>query len=88
MRIQQTVLGVLAREYHLGPIRAATPQDESKGIDGYLGSQPVSVKPHTYSAKALPERIEVPVVLYQKTKTHLEIDVSQLVAVLAGRSSE
>nr|BAL58220.1 type II restriction enzyme MjaI [uncultured prokaryote] len=33
--------------------RLSEPEEESKGIDGYLGDIPVSIKPHTYKAKGL-----------------------------------
>jgi len=31
--------------------RLAEPDEESKGIDGYIGDIPVSIKPHTYEVK-------------------------------------
>ncbi|MGC8913912.1 MAG: MjaI family restriction endonuclease, partial [Thermoplasmata archaeon] len=38
--------------------RFANPDEESKGIDGYIGEIPVSIKPYTYDVKAsLPEHI-------------------------------
>ncbi|MBE7437192.1 MAG: MjaI family restriction endonuclease [Spirochaetales bacterium] len=33
--------------------RASTAEEESKGIDGYIGGQPVSVKPATYMVKQM-----------------------------------
>lgn len=82
---QKAVLEILAERYKLGDVRAARPEDESKGIDGYLGEQPVSVKPHTYTSKNLPESIGVPVVFYEKKKTGIVIDASQLEAALGPR---
>jgi len=36
--------------------RWSKPDEESKGIDGYIGNIPVSIKPFTYEVKAsLPE---------------------------------
>jgi len=32
------------------PYRIATPDEESKGIDGFIGDEPVSVKPKSYKA--------------------------------------
>lgn len=82
MMTQQAVLDVLATEYHIGPVRRATPEDEARGIDGYLGEEPVSIKPSTYRAMVLPETIRAPIIYYEKTETHLVIDASQLVARL------
>ena len=40
--------------------RLALPDDESKGIDGYIGSTPVSIKPETYKLKKeYAERIRI-----------------------------
>jgi len=55
--------------------RLAEPDEESKGIDGYLGDIPVSIKPHTYDVKAfLPEHIGVKIIYYRKIKDGIEVD--------------
>ena len=47
--------------------RLAKPEEESKGIDGYIGSKPVQVKSITYTAKqALQEDIPVDIIYYDK----------------------
>jgi len=47
--------------------RLSEPGDEPKGIDGYIGGIPVSIKPHTYEMKAsLPEQINVKMIYYTK----------------------
>jgi len=47
--------------------RASTPAEESKGIDGIIGGNPVSIKPTTYAyMKKLNEKIEVPIIQYEK----------------------
>ncbi|MDY5512282.1 MAG: MjaI family restriction endonuclease, partial [Eubacteriales bacterium] len=56
--------------------RLATPDEESKGIDGYVGNTPYSVKSNTYKTmKRLSEVIDVKMVYYEKTKTGLKIEV-------------
>ncbi len=82
--IQLAVLQAVSRETGLAPIRPAAREDESRGIDGYLASQPVSVKPETYGFKAmvLPEKIEVPVIYYWEEGGLLVVDYSQLLAAL------
>ncbi|MFC4410859.1 MjaI family restriction endonuclease [Chungangia koreensis] len=48
--------------------RASTPAEESKGIDGIIGGNPVSIKPTTYTyMKKLNEKIEVPIIQYEKS---------------------
>jgi len=49
--------------------RFSTPEEESKGIDGYIGDIPVSIKPITYKTKAyLSESIQVKIIYYKKLK--------------------
>jgi hypothetical protein len=59
--------------------RQAEPDEESKGIDGYIGNTPVSIKPHTYEVKAsLPENIEVKIVYYKKIDDGIEVDYGEI----------
>jgi len=46
--------------------RTATPEEESKGIDGYIGNEPVSIKPTTYKTKNLQENIQAKIIFYEK----------------------
>lgn len=48
--IQELILKKLS-EVENCDYRLATPDDESQGIDGYLGGQPVSIKPDNYDSK-------------------------------------
>lgn len=57
------------------PYKMATPAEESKGIDGYIGSTPVSIKPITYQVKkALPESIDVKMIYYDKVKDGIKVE--------------
>lgn len=59
--------------------RLAEPDEESKGIDGYIGDIPISIKPHTYEAKAaLPEHIDVKIVYYRKIDDGIEVDYGEI----------
>lgn len=59
--------------------RLAEPEEESKGIDGYIGDIPVSIKPHTYKAKAsLREQIEVKIIYYKKISDGMEVDYGEI----------
>jgi uncharacterized protein YukE len=59
--------------------RFAEPDEESKGIDGYIGSIPVSIKPHTYMVKAaLPEHIDIKIIYYRKIDDGIEVDYGEI----------
>lgn len=54
--------------------RLATPEEESKGIDGYVGEKPLQIKPHTYlNNPRLQEEFTCDIVIYKDTGTYLEI---------------
>jgi len=53
--------------------------EESKGIDGYVGDIPVSIKPDTYKIKkGLSEQIGAKLIYYKKLKTSIEVDYTEL----------
>tara|TARA_B100000809_G_scaffold219179_1_gene226245 strand:+ start:68 stop:676 length:609 start_codon:yes stop_codon:yes gene_type:complete len=55
--------------------RLAEPDEESKGIDGYIGNVPVSIKPITYKAmKGLSEKIETTIIFYDKKRDGISIE--------------
>lgn len=59
--------------------RLANPKEESKGIDGFIGNTPVSIKPTTYKTKnALREEIKAKMIFYKKTKSGLEINADDV----------
>jgi len=54
--------------------------EESKGIDGYVGDIPVSIKPKTYRVKAaLREDIAAKIIYYEKIKNGIEVDYGEIV---------
>lgn len=73
---QSVVLEELSKRSGL-PLAQATPLDESKGIDGFLGGRPVSVKPTTYKQKALSETIFCPIIYYSKSSYGITVDASE-----------
>ncbi len=59
--------------------RLSEPDEESKGIDGYIGETPVSIKPHTYDVKAaLPEQIDIKIIIYRKIDDGIEVDYGEI----------
>ncbi len=77
LKFQEAVLKRIAAEFGT-QYRLPTPEDESKGIDGYIGGIPVSLKPITYnSKKMLTEEIEAYLIFYEKVKDGLKILVPE-----------
>lgn len=75
--VQKVILAKLAsikeQEYRL-----ATPDEESQGIDGYVGEKAYSIKPDTYKTMGrLSETINVTMIYYTKTKTCLKVEVEE-----------
>lgn len=60
------------------PYRLATSEEESKGIDGYVGSTAYSVKPDTYKSKNAPsvsDYVNVKMIYYTKKKTGIIVEI-------------
>lgn len=75
--VQRVILAELAK-IQQKTFRMATPDEESKGIDGFVGDIPYSVKPETYKImERLPETIAVKMIYYTKTKTGLKVEVEE-----------
>lgn len=54
--------------------RLATPEEESQGIDGFIGNKPVQIKPKSYiSQHHLHENITCDIIFYHKTRDYLTI---------------
>ena len=56
--------------------RTAIPSEEARGIDGYIGETPVSIKPMTYKSKnMLQERIDSTIIYYDKVKYGIKVEL-------------
>ncbi len=74
MKFQGYLLKIISKEKSLN-YRLANSEEEAKGIDGYIGNIPVSVKPTSYKTKnMLRETINVKMIYYEKTKTGLVVE--------------
>jgi ribosomal protein S19 len=73
LKFQEAILKRVAT--HTGKsYRISDPEEEAKGIDGYIGDSPVSIKPQTYESKQmLPESIGVQIIYYDKAKDGINI---------------
>ncbi len=85
--IVQTFLGLQVQEAVLKKAaelkgvdyRLSDKSEESKGIDGYIGDVPVSIKPETYKTQShLSESIDVKIIYYKKIDNGIEIDYSEI----------
>lgn len=66
LRIQESVLKTIAEGRGM-TYRLANPAEESRGIDGFIGGRPVSVKPVSYRSQAmLAEQIAADMIYYEK----------------------
>jgi hypothetical protein len=73
LKFQKSILKRLAERIGES-YRTATPEEEAKGIDGFIGEAPVSIKPITYkSKKMLQEAIESQIIYYEKVKDGIKI---------------
>ncbi len=74
LRFQEAILKKVAERKN-EKCRLATPEEESKGMDGFIGDIPVSIKPATYQSKRmLSEMIETGIIYYTKKKDGIEIE--------------
>jgi uncharacterized protein YukE len=79
LRFQEAILGkvakLLKKDYRL-----ATPEEESQGIDGYIGNIPISIKPQTYKTKpTLREKIKAKLIYYEKEDDGISIDLTEII---------
>ncbi|MCH7613630.1 MAG: MjaI family restriction endonuclease [Candidatus Marinimicrobia bacterium] len=78
LRFQEAILAKAAKLYH-NEYRLATPEEESKGIDGFIGDLPVSIKPESYqSKKSLSEGINANIIYYKKASDGITVNIKEL----------
>ena len=77
LKFQEVILKKISIHFKK-PYRLAKPDEESKGIDGFIGDMPISIKPITYKTKmGLNEEISVPIVFYDKKKREIVIEFDE-----------
>lgn len=77
LKFQEAILKKMSLHYKKS-YRLANPDEESKGIDGFIGDKPVSIKPMTYKTKmGLNEVIDVSIVFYEKKKSEIVIEFNE-----------
>ena len=74
LKFQSAIMAFLADKYDT-TWRLADVEEEAQGIDGYIGDKPVQIKSSTYRLEArLAEKIEIPIVYYDKKKDGISIE--------------
>ena len=76
LKFQEAILSKVAEIRNL-EYRLAEPDEESQGIDGYIGEMAVSIKPVTYKSKYLSENIDVPIIYYDKKKDGITVEYDE-----------
>ena len=77
LKFQEAILKKISLHFKK-PYRLAKPDEENKGIDGFIGDKPISIKPMTYKTKmGLNEVINVPIVFYDKKKSEIVIEFDE-----------
>lgn len=73
LKTQQIVIENIANQ--LGKdYRLATKEEESKGIDGFIGDKPIQIKPISHKAeKYLNQPIDIPILYYKKVGMTIEL---------------
>jgi len=75
LRFQEAILKKVAKIKNT-TYQLSKPEEESRGIDGFIGKTPVSIKPITYKTKGmLQENIDVGIIFYEKKKSGLDLDI-------------
>ncbi len=78
LKFQEAILKRIAKIKNAS-YRLASPQEESKGIDGFIGQTSISIKPITYKTKnMLREEIKAKIIFYDKVKDGINVDMEQL----------
>ena len=78
LRFQEAILKKVAKIKNT-TYRLSKSEEESRGIDGFIGKTPISIKPITYKTKGmLRENISIKIIFYEKKKSGLDIDISKM----------
>ncbi len=74
MKFQTAIISAIANQLDKD-WREATPGEEAKGIDGFIGDKPLQIKATTYKLEThLLEVIEAPIVFYDKKKDGINVE--------------
>ena len=76
--IQEFILKYLSKKFDKS-YRLATAEEESIGIDGYIGNIPIQIKPQSYKTKTnvKNEKINIFTIFYSKTDRYLTLEYDE-----------
>lgn len=78
IRFQTAIISAIANQLNKD-WRESNPDEEAKGIDGFIGGKPLQIKASTYKLEAhLSEVIDVPIVYYDKKKDGISIEYNPI----------
>jgi len=78
LKFQEAILSKVANLLDK-PYKLAAVPEEARGIDGFVGEMPVSIKPLTYKTmNTLSEKIDVKIIYYNKVKDGITIDIKEI----------
>lgn len=78
IRFQTAIISAIANQLNKD-WREANPDEEAKGIDGFIGGKPLQIKASTYKLEAhLSEVIDVHIVYYDKKKDGISIEYNPI----------
>ena len=73
LKFQEAILRHIASSVEKS-YRLAEPEEETRGIDGYIGGTPIGIKPRSYESKPmLPESIGVRIIYYEKVRDGINL---------------
>jgi len=74
LKFQEAIIAKLAENLDI-EYRLANPEEEAKGIDGFIGETPVSIKPATYEQmNNIKDNINAEIIFYEKKKDYILIE--------------
>lgn len=77
LKFQEAILKKISLHFEK-PYTLAQPDEEGKGIDGFIGGKPISIKPISYKTKmGLNEIISVPIVFYNRKKSEIVVEFDE-----------
>lgn len=78
MKFQTAIISAISNQLNKD-WREANPDEEAKGIDGFISGKPLQIKASTYKLEAhLSEVIDVPIVYYDKKKDGISVEYNPI----------
>ena len=79
LKVQEAILKNIAEKTGI-KCRLATKEEESKGVDGFIGNNPVQIKPNTYkvASNVKTEKSRARIIFYKKEDGDYQVDLNQV----------